>query len=141
MNRITRNTLVLAIVMVFLLPLSVDAGQNQTIEGRMEGLDCVLEGHVCPVDHLDPHITYEPDFVLHQGGTKYYLLLDVPRVVKARYVKSKVRVTGEVKAKYSAIKVDTLEVEQAGKFKKVWSRSSQWEEWKKRFYRGPSEGS
>lgn len=141
MNRITRNTLMLAIVMAFLLPLSVDAGQKQTIEGSMEGLYCVVEGHVCPVDHLDPHIAYEPDFVLHQGGTKYYLLLGVPRVVKAKYVKNKIRVTGEVKAKYNAIKVDKLEVERTGKFHEVWSRSSQWEEWKKRFYRGPPEGS
>jgi hypothetical protein len=141
MNRITRNTLMLAIVMAFLLPLSVDAGQKQTVEGRMEGLDCVVEGHTCPVDHLDPHIAYEPDFVLHLGGAKYYLLLDVPRVVKARYVGGKIRVTGDVLTKYNAIKVEKLEVERAGKFQKVWSRSSQWEEWKKRFYRGPSEGS
>ena len=141
MNKITGNTFMLAIVMAFLLPLSVDAGQKQTIEGHMEGLDCVVEGHTCPVDNLDPHIAYEPDFVLHQGGTKYYLLVGVPRVVKARYVKSKIRVTGDVKTKYNAIKVDKLEVEQAGKFKKIWSRSSQWEEWKKRFYRGPAEGS
>ena len=141
MNKIVRNTLTVIVSIVFLCPLTVNAGKQQTVEGHMEGLDCVVSGHVCPMDNLDPHIVYEPDFVLHQGGTKYYLLLDVPREVKARYVKSKIRVTGEVRAKYNAIKVDKLEVERAGKFQKVWSRTSQWEEWKKRFYKGPPEGS
>ena len=139
MNKIMRNTLILAIFMVFQLPLLVDAGQQQTVEGHMQGLLCVVEGDICPVDDLDPHIAYEPDFVLHQGGAKYYLLLGVPRAVKTRYIHSKIRVTGEVKAKYRSIIVEKLEVEQAGKFQKAWSRSSQWEVWKKKFYDGPSD--
>ena len=141
MNKIILVVFMIMVSVAFLAPLPVDGGQKQTVEGRMEGLDCIVEGHICPVDNLDPHIAYESDFVLHVGGTKYYLLLDVPRRVKAKYVKSKIRVTGDIKAKYNAIKVDKLEVEKKGKFQEVWSRSSQWEEWKKRFYRGPAQGS
>ena len=142
MSKLVRNTLMLIVSIAFLLPLPVDAGQKQTVEGRLVGLNCVVGGRdSCPTDNLDAHIAYEPDFVLHQGGAKYYLLLDLPRAVKVRHINEKIRVTGEVKGIFNAIKVDTLEAERKGKYEKVWSRLSQWEEWKKRFYRGPPEGS
>jgi hypothetical protein len=130
---------ILIIALAIVSTSSVNAGQKQTVEGHMEGLNCIIDSHVCPVDNLDPHIAFEPDFVLYQGGTNYYLLLDVPRVVKARHIGEKIRVTGEVKTKYKAIRVDAIEVERSGKYKKVWSKSSQWNEWKKQFYRGTSE--
>jgi len=142
MNRETRIVLILIIAIMIILPSGVHAAKKKTIEGRMQGLNCVIHGHVCPVDGIDPHIVYEPDFVLHLVGTEHYLLLNVPHVVKVRYVGDKIRVTGDVNQKYRTMKVEKLEVKRSGKYEMVWSprlQDQHWERWKKEFYEGSGE--
>lgn len=139
MKRNIRIGLLLTIALAITVPFQVDGAQQKTLEGHMEGLNCVFQGHLCPVDNLDPHIALEPDFVLYRENVEYYLLLNIPRVVKAKYVGKPIRVTGEVQVKYKAINVDKLEVKRSGKYKMVWSKFSQaseWERWKKEFHEG-----
>ena len=134
---------IIALVFVMVLglsaPLAVDAAQTKTFVGHMEGLNCVIHGHLCPVDNLDPHIALESDFVLFLATDEHYLLPNIPRVVKAKYVGKPIRVTGEVTEKYRSIRVDKLEVKKSGNYKTVWSKWSQveeWEKWRKEFYEG-----
>jgi hypothetical protein len=143
MNREIRVALTLIVAVVIVLPSSLYATGKEVFEGQMEGLNCVVHGHTCPVDNLDPHIAYEPDFVLHLGSTKHYLLLNVPLVVKARHVGEPIRVTGEANTKYNAIKVEKLEVKRSGKYHTVWSKKLQdqeWQKWQEEFYDGAGAG-
>ena len=51
------------LVALFLLPLIANA---DTIEGKMNGLNCAVSGVVCPIDKADPLIALETDFVVQQ---------------------------------------------------------------------------
>jgi hypothetical protein len=52
-----------------------------TIKGRINGLRCAEGGHVCPLEHLDAHFSFELELVLPDG--QYYFLSNVPRDTKA----------------------------------------------------------
>jgi hypothetical protein len=97
------------------------ANAATTIEGKMNGIHCATEGDTCPLDRLDPHIALEPDFVVQQPDGQYYLIINLDRAVKARYVLDDVRVTGEVNPKYNAVNAQKLEVKKEGSYKTVWT--------------------
>ena len=115
------------------LPLSALA---ETIEGKINGLNCALTGFVCPIDKRDPVAALEADFVLQKPDGEYYLIPNVDRAVKARYFLEEVRVTGQVDSRYKAITADTLEIKQDGAYKTVWSQQAQ-EELRKELFGRP----
>lgn len=100
----------------------VGAMTTKTLEGRMQGYQCVVHGHVCPVDSLDPHLMLEPDFVLVAEKGEYWLMPNIDRVVKAKYVHQPIRVTGILSDRYNSVDVVLLEVEEDGRFVTVWSQ-------------------
>lgn len=113
-----------------LLPFSASAA-TETFEGVINGLNCAIEGLTCPIDKLDPMIEAESDFVLQTPDGKFYLLPNVGRRLKTRYVLDQVRVTGEVNPKYKAINVKKLEVKRNGDYTTVWTPEMEakiWEE-------------
>jgi len=105
-------TLLSAIALVFTISVTADAATSVT--GWIQGFNCVRHGHQCPIDTLDPHLMLEPDFVLLLDDGDYYLLPNVARIVKAKYVHKSVKVTGDVISKYKSIEVDKLEVKDGG---------------------------
>jgi hypothetical protein len=139
MNRERGSILMLIMALMVILSFSVSAEQQKTLTGHMEGLNCILYGNLCPVDELDPRIDLETDFVLYLDSGEYYLLPNIPRSVKAKYIGKAIRVTGEVNIKYKAVTVDNLELKRAGGYRIVWSKWSQvdpWQEWKEDFFDG-----
>jgi hypothetical protein len=110
----------LIIALAFIAP--VGAGAAKTVEGWMQGFNCVVHGHRCPVDTLDPHLMLESDFVLLVNDDNYWLMPNIARIVKAKYVQDAIRVTGALNPKYKSIDVDKLEVKKNGAFKIVWSK-------------------
>ena len=138
MEKTKRVLLTLFLSAALLMPVAVNAAQ--TVEGHMEALDCIIYGKPCPVDYLDPHIALVSDFVLFLGKSdEHYLLSNIPRKAKEKYIGSAIRVTGEVNTKYKAIKAKKLEVKGSGAYKIVWSSKSQpddWARWREEFYGG-----
>jgi hypothetical protein len=124
------STLLLIIALSLTLYVTADAAKSVT--GWIQGFNCVRHGHQCPIDTLDPHLMLEPDFVLLLDDGDYYLLPNVARIVKAKYVHKSVKVTGDVISKYKSIDVDKLEVKDGGAYKTVWSKAMMMEEWEKR---------
>lgn len=120
---------------LFLLPFSANA---ETLEGKLNGLNCVLTGYVCPIDKRDPVAALEADFVLQQPDGEYYLIPNLDRAVKARYFLEDIRVTGEVNPRYKTINAQSLEVKQNGTYKTVWTQKSE-EEIRKELYGVPFE--
>lgn len=110
------------------LPLAVFA-DKVTMTGMINGLDCAVHGDVCPIDRLDPHIITESDFVLQKPDGEYYLLTNLPRDVKVRYVLETVQVTGELTEKYNSIRVDEFRIKRDGDFRTVWSPELQTRTW------------
>lgn len=135
MKKNTLFTLILIITIAF--TAHVDASAAKTIEGWMQGFNCVVHGHNCPIDTLDPHLMLEPDFVLLLKDGNYWLMPNIARIVKAKYVFSAIRVTGDLNPKYKSIDVDKLEVKKDGSFKTVWSKEMmrrELEGWQKDFF-------
>ena len=136
MNKKKRVILTLFLSTALLMPVAVTAAQ--TVEGHLEALDCIIYGKPCPVDYLDPHISLVSDFVLFLGKSdEHYLLPNIPRKVKEKYIGSAILVTGEVNTKYKAITATKLEVKRSGVYKIVWSSKSEpddWARWREEFY-------
>lgn len=118
-------TLTIALTTLLMLPLMVNAA---TITGKINGFECAVAGKVCPIDKLDPHITLESDFVLQEPDGTFYLLPNVPRDIKVRYVLEEVQVTGDLNEKYKSIRVEEFRVKRDGAYKTVWSQAMQREQ-------------
>ena len=107
------------LVALLMLPLVASA---DTIQGKMNGLNCAIGGVVCPIDKADPLIALESDFVVQTADGTFYIIPNVDRAVKARVVLEDVVVTGKVNPAYKSIKADKLEVNRGGTLKLVWSQ-------------------
>jgi hypothetical protein len=121
MNISKRHISLIGMLVVFTL-LGVGTAFGSTIEGRIQGLQCVLQGKLCPVDNQDPHIAAEKNFVVVTGPDSYFLIPNVDRAILARHLMSKVRVSGETSSKYKSIKADRFEVQVNGKWKTAWTQ-------------------
>jgi hypothetical protein len=121
MNISKRHISLIGMLVVFTL-LGVGTAFGSTIEGRIQGLQCVLQGKLCPVDNQDPHIAAEKNFVVVTGPDSYFLIPNVDRAILARHLMSKVRVSGETSSKYKSIKADRFEVQVNGKWKTTWTQ-------------------
>ena len=130
MKRSILYPLVLVVSIAFMVPAGAYAAK--TVEGWIQGLNCVRYGHNCPIDRLDPHLMFEPDFVLLLKDGDYWLMPNVARIVKAKYVHKTIRVTGNTDAKFKSIEVDKLEVKDGGSYKTIWSKAMMKKEWQKR---------
>ena len=120
MHGIKKQTLLPAVLLVvfLLIPLVVNA---DTIKGKLEGLNCLLKGYICPLDKADPMINLEKDFVVVTADGKYYYLPNIGLGLKGRHALEVVEATGKVNEKYKSMTVDTLSV--GGKV--VWSQKAQ----------------
>lgn len=129
MKNLTLITLLFLMTMAYSLP--VMAKNATTFDGRMQGYNCVIHGHACPLDSLDPHLALEPDFVLYLEKGDYFLLPNVARIVKAKYVHQPIRVIGDLNPKYNSIDVDELQIKNGDAYKTVWSKKRMLDEIKK----------
>jgi hypothetical protein len=130
MIKYLKKTLIILTVMAFTIPITAEA--SKIIDGWMQGLDCVRHGHRCPIDRLDPHLMFEPDFVLLLDNGDYFLLPNIARIVKAKYVHKPIRVIGRTDNKYKTIYVDKLQVKDGNSYVTVWSKKMMQREWEKR---------
>jgi hypothetical protein len=92
--------------------------------GTIQGLQCAVEGKLCPVGAEDPMAALEDNFVLVTGD-KFYLLPNVKNTVLSRYINDKVKVMGSQVGNYNSIKVTEMQVMKDGGYKTVWSPSIQ----------------
>ena len=112
----------LALFVLILLPVWASAG---TVEGSVQGLTCVVSGKLCPVDKEDPMAAIEKVFVILTAGKNYYFVPNMDRAILARHINERVRVTGEVSAKYPSVIADKIDVFKGGAWKTTWSMAMQ----------------
>ncbi|MDY6988380.1 MAG: hypothetical protein SWQ30_10010 [Thermodesulfobacteriota bacterium] len=120
-----RSTLLFVLVVFALVAVPAWALAG-TVEGTVQGFTCVTTGKVCPVGKEDPMIAAERVFVvLDSDGKTHHFVSNLDRAILARHINQMVRVTGEVNAKYSAIKAEKLEVKGKGGWEMAWSKALQ----------------
>lgn len=104
--------------------LTMTTAVAETVSGKINGHGCAHGGHTCPADELDPHLAFEPDFVLQQADGEYYFLSNVPRETKVRHVLEQAKATGTVNERYNTMVVDQLQVKEDGSYETVWTQEA-----------------
>lgn len=119
-----RSYLAAGVVLVALLmaPFAVGAA---TVEGSIQGFNCVTEGKTCPIGQEDPMIATERVFVLYSGDDKYLFVSNLDRAILSRHINQRVRVTGEINEKYRSITAESFEVFRDGQWVTTWSTAMQ----------------
>lgn len=101
-----------------IVPATGMAGESVTYDGTIQGLNCVHYGKKCHEDDLDMYIAMEHDFVLLLPDGRHFILPNLDRGIKARYLTKDVRIRG--KQEGTTIWVDQLLVKDGQKYKLVW---------------------
>lgn len=114
-----KKKLMLIAFALFLLPVLAFAAQ---IEGTVQGYHCVTQGKVCPIGQEDPLVALEQVFVVLTAKEGYYFVPNLDRALLARHIGEKVRVTGNVNAKFKAITAEKFEISKKGGWVVTWSK-------------------
>jgi hypothetical protein len=94
------------------------AAELVTYEGTIQGLNCVHYQQKCPEEDLDMYIALEHDFVLLTPDGRHFVLPNLDRGIKTRYLTNDVRISG--KRKGTIIWVEKLEAREGNQYRMVW---------------------
>jgi len=120
------------LTLALMVPLTAH-GAEKTLAGTLVGVTTVMGGPQYSRDMMLAHATFEPDFVLLvKPPQEHYMLANLPRDIKVRFVGEEVRVTGEVNPQNTAIKVSKLEVKQGDTYTVAWTAQMQWKAYEER---------
>ncbi|MBI4618849.1 MAG: hypothetical protein HY739_01590 [Desulfobacterales bacterium] len=117
-----KKKLILIAFALVLLPVLAFAAQ---IEGTVQGYHCVTQGKICPIGQEDPLVALEQVFVVLTAKDGYYFVSNLDRAVLSRYINTKVRVTGNISAKFKAITAEKFEVSKKGGWVVTWTKEMQ----------------
>ena len=118
----------IAFMMVVLLCIVISSAWAEeaevvdvSIEGTIQGLNCISTGKTCPVGMEDPLIATERFFVLYTKDGNFYMVPNMDRAILAKYINKIVRISGKHHVKYRSINAEKFEVLQDdGKWVKTW---------------------
>jgi len=122
-----RTGLALLVILMSITPAAAAADKEVTYKGTIQGILCVHDKSFCHGKNRDMYMAQEPDFVLLLPDRRYFLLPNVDRLVKSKYLGMNVRVSGVQKSE--SIWVTTLDVKEGGQYRQVWS----WEQLQKMY--------
>jgi hypothetical protein len=113
----------LSVSMSLMVPTMGMAEELVTYEGTIQGLNCVHYKQKCPEEDLDMYISLEHDFVLLLPDGRHFVLPNLDRGIKARYLTKDVRIRG--KQKGTTLRVENLEVKKGQQYGLVWNFQEQ----------------
>ncbi|RPI79546.1 MAG: hypothetical protein EHM45_02490 [Desulfobacteraceae bacterium] len=119
-----KSKLMLASVLLLfaLTPLMAGAA---TLEGTIQGYQCVTQGKTCPIGQEDPLAAAENVFVIQTKSNDYYFIPNIDRATLARHINDVVRVNGTVDSRYKSITADSFEYMKNGMWVTAWSPKMQ----------------
>lgn len=117
--------LVLGSFLLILLAPTLALAAPVTINGTVQGFNCVTQGRTCPIGQEDPLVATENVFVLLTPDNKYYFVPNVDRAVMARHVAEQVQIRGDLNVQQSAIRAESIAVSRNGQWRVVWSPQMQ----------------
>jgi hypothetical protein len=113
----------LSISMSLMAPTMGMAEELVTYEGTIQGLNCVHFQQKCPEEDLDMYIALEHDFVLLLVDGRHFVLPNLDRGIKTRYLTKDVRIRG--KQKGTTLWVENLEVKEGQRYRLIWNFQEQ----------------
>lgn len=93
-----------------------------SVEGTIQGFNCVTIGKTCPVGMEDPVIATEHTFVLLTSDGTYYFVPNLNRGIMARHIARPARITGAINAKHRTVHAESLEVMTDDAWRMTWSK-------------------
>ncbi|MBW1982322.1 MAG: hypothetical protein JRJ12_13985 [Deltaproteobacteria bacterium] len=120
-----KTAVLLVMLLVLTIPVAVSASAEKTVDGQIVGLNYATQGHQYSTQMMLVHAQFEPDFVLLISPQKHYMLPNLPRDVKVKYLGEVVRTKGKIDAKGTSIIVNELEVKKGNTYQVVWSQKLQ----------------
>jgi len=115
-----KKTACLIIGLLILAASQAWATEAVTIEGSIQGYQCITTGKICPAGKDDPWIETENVVALYTANSDFYLVSNMNRNTLKRHTNEIVRITGEVHPKYKSVNASKLEVLQDGAWVKTW---------------------
>jgi len=115
----TRKWIPLTVFLVVCVVPAMAIGAS--LEGTIQGFNCVTNGKFCPDCAEDPLVITESAFVLQTQGSEYFFLPNIDRTLLTKQLNKRVKVEGDRKSKFNSIKAKDLYVKDERKWKKVWS--------------------
>ncbi len=95
--------------------------ETVTIEGTIQGFNCISSGKTCPIGMEDPVAATETVFVLFTKKSDFYFIPNLDRALLSRKINKIVRVTGKKNAKSKSLTAEKFEVlEKDGTWRKIW---------------------
>ena len=113
----------LSVSMSLMVPITGMTAELVTYEGTIQGLNCVHYQQKCPEEDLDMYIALEHDFVLLLPDGRHFVLPNLDRGIKARYLTKDVRIRGEQKG--TTIWVEKFEAREGQQYKLIWDLQGQ----------------
>ena len=88
-------TITLGLSISLIAPAAGMAAESVTYDGIIQGLNCVHYGKKCPEEDLDMYIAMEHDFILLLPDGRHFVLPNLDRGIKTRYLTKDVRIRGK----------------------------------------------
>jgi hypothetical protein len=115
-EQVMKRFLIMICLLVLVTPV-IAFGAQGSLEGTIQGYNCVMQGKTCPLGSEDPLVATEFTFVLLTPDNKYYFVPNIDRAVLARHVAEQVRINGDINNMNHSIKAQTIEVNRGGKWR------------------------
>ena len=113
----------LSLSMSLMVPTTGMTAELATYEGTIQGLNCIHYQQKCPEEDLDMYIALEHDFVLLLPDGRHFVLPNLDRGIKTRYLTKDVRIRGEEKG--TAIWVEEIQVKEGQHYRLLWDFKEQ----------------
>ena len=111
-----------ALLLAGALLLGAGAAWAQSWRGSIQGLACVTQGQLCPLNMEDPLIALEKTFVLYVRDGEFYYLPNLDRAILARHLNRPVKVEGSLVPGTKSIMVAKLLLPRdGGGWREAWS--------------------
>jgi len=113
----------LSVSMSLMVPITGMTAELVTYEGTIQGLNCIHYQQKCPEEDLDMYIALEHDFVLLLPDGRHFVLPNIDRGIKTRYLTKDVRIRGQQKG--TTIWVEKLEAREGQQYELIWDLQEQ----------------
>ena len=113
----------LSVSMSLMVPITGMTAELVTYEGTIQGLNCIHYQQKCPEKDLDMYIALEHDFVLLLPDGRHFVLPNIDRGIKTRYLTKDVRIRGQQKG--TTIWVEKLEAREGQQYELIWDLQEQ----------------
>ena len=113
----------LSVSMSLMVPITGMTAELVIYEGTIQGLNCIHYQQKCPEKDLDMYIALEHDFVLLLPDGRHFVLPNIDRGIKTRYLTKDVRIRGQQKG--TTIWVEKLEAREGQQYELIWDLQEQ----------------